>query len=294
MSDPLLITTTVEFTFDDLVTGYLEDYELHGYRAIKSARSRVAQLRRRFGGLAACAITSGGIRHYQLERRRAGAATGTINRETSALSRMFRLALRCGLLQEMPTFPDRLTENPPRQGFFEHAEYLGVREHLPPPYQDILDFAYYSGWRRREITELTWAEIDVAGSVIRLDPGRSKTRTGRVLPISVPLARVLARREVRREAGEPFVFHRDGVTVRAWRRAWPEACRRAGLSHRLLHDCRRTAARNLIRAGVPERVAMLLTGHRTRCVFDRYNIVNEHELLTAGQQLVAYLEHRNT
>ena len=59
---------------------------------------------------------------------------------------------------------------------------------------------------------------------------------------------------------------------------------------RFLHDCRRTAARNLIRASVPERVAMLLTGHKTRAIFDRYNIINEQELLEAGDQLVAYLE----
>jgi hypothetical protein len=74
-----------DLTFDELVRGYLEDYELHGYRAIKSARSRIAQLRRRFGNDTARSITGGAIRHYQLERRRAGAATGTINRETSAL-----------------------------------------------------------------------------------------------------------------------------------------------------------------------------------------------------------------
>ena len=59
---------------------------------------------------------------------------------------------------------------------------------------------------------------------------------------------------------------------------------------RFLHDCRRTAARNLIRASVPERVAMLLTGHKSRAIFDRYNIINEQELLEAGDQLVAYLE----
>ena len=146
-------------TFDDLVTDYLEDYELHGYRAINSAKSRVAQLRRAFGALPAVAITGGAVRRYQLTRRRQGAATGTINRETSALRRMFRLALRSGKRHEMPTFPERLTENPPRQGFFEHEEYLRVRQYLPAPYQDILDFAYYSGWRRREITELTWDEI---------------------------------------------------------------------------------------------------------------------------------------
>ena len=59
---------------------------------------------------------------------------------------------------------------------------------------------------------------------------------------------------------------------------------------RFLHDCRRTAARNLIRASVPERVAMLLTGHKSRAIFDRYNIIHEQELLEAGDQLVAYLE----
>ena len=58
---------------------------------------------------------------------------------------------------------------------------------------------------------------------------------------------------------------------------------------RFLHDCRRTAARNLIRASVPERVAMLLTGHKSRAIFDRYNIIHEQELLDAGDQLVAYL-----
>ncbi len=85
------------------------------------------------------------------------------------------------------------------------------------------------------------------------------------------------------------MFHRDGVTVRAWRTALRDACPKAKVPHRLLHDCRRTAARNLIRAGVPKRVAMLLTGHKTRSVFDRYNIVNEQELLTAGERLVAYV-----
>ena len=85
------------------------------------------------------------------------------------------------------------------------------------------------------------------------------------------------------------VFYRDAVTVRAWRTAWPKACRQAGVPGRLLHDCRRTTARNLVRAGVPERVAMQLTGHKTRAVFDRYNIVQEAELHEAGARLLAYL-----
>jgi integrase len=203
---------------------------------------------------------------------------------------MFHLAIRLDRLCTMPRFPERLEENPPRQGFFEHTEYLKVRRHLPSGYQDILDFAYYSGWRRREITELTWAEVDLHGGVIRLSPHRSKTKVGRLLPMSKPIRDVLERRRKRRLVGDRLVFKRDDATVRQWKVAWRDACRKASLPGRYLHDCRRTAARNLIRAGVPERVAMLLTGHKTRAVFDRYNIVNERELATAGTRLAEFLE----
>ena len=82
---------------------------------------------------------------------------------------------------------------------------------------------------------------------------------------------------------------RDGIPVRRWRTAWRTACQAASVPTRFLHDCRRTAARNLIRASVPERVAMLLTGHKSRAIFDRYNIIHEQELLDAGDQLVEYL-----
>ena len=69
----------------------------------------------------------------------------------------------------------------------------------------------------------------------------------------------------------PLVFHRDGIPIRRWRTAWRTACHATVVPTRFLHDCRRTAARNLIRASVPERVAMLLTGHKSRAIFDRYN-----------------------
>ena len=276
-------------TFDTMATAYLEDYVLQRYRALSTARARVDHLRGFFGGWPVEAMTADSVRTYQLSRRKAGAESATINRETSVLSRMFQLAIRRGQLERRPLFPKRLEENPPRDGFFEHAEYLKVRAHVPRSYQDVLDFAYYSGWRRNEILGLTWDEVDLPGGVIRLSPRRSKTRTGRVLPISLPLRHVLTRRRRRHQARDPRVFHRDGVPVRVWRTALRDACRKAKVPHRLLHDCRRTAARNLIRAGVPERVAMLLTGHKTRAVFDRYNIVNEQELLTAGERLAAYV-----
>ncbi len=277
-------------TLGDLIDAYLQDYQVRQFRSVSTARGRTAHLAAFFGRAArAAGLTTHQIRQYQLARRAAGAATGTINRETSALHRMGTLAVHWGWLDTVPGFPDRLRENPPRQGFFEHPEYLAVRAHLPAPWQDILDLAYYSGWRKQEILGLTWEEIDEAGGVIRLSPARSKTLVGRILPISPPISEALARRRARRDPDSPLVFHRDGIAVRRWRTAWRTACQAAGVPTRFLHDCRRTAARNLIRANVPERVAMLLTGHKSRAIFDRYNIIHEQELLDAGDQLVEYL-----
>ena len=277
-------------TLGDLSDAYLQDYQVRQFWSHSTARGRTAHLVAFFGRDArAATLTTYQIRQYQLTRRAAGAATGTINRETSALHRMCTLAVHWGWLDTVPGFPDRLRENPPRQGFFEHPEYLAVRTHLPAPWQDILDVAYYSGWRKQEILGLTWEEIDEAGGVIRLSPARSKTLVGRMLPISHPIAEALARRRARRDPDSPLVFHRDGIPIRRWRTAWRTACQAAGVPTRFLHDCRRTAARNLIRANVPERVAMLLTGHKSRAIFDRYNIIHEQELLDAGDQLVEYL-----
>ena len=136
-----------------------------GIRSVSTARGRTAHLAAFFGRAArAAGFTTHQIRQYQLARRAAGAATGTINRETSALHRMGTLAVHWGWLDTVPGFPARLRENPPRQGFFEHPEYLAVRAHLPAPWQDILDLAYYSGWRKQEILGLTWEEIDTSGT----------------------------------------------------------------------------------------------------------------------------------
>ena len=273
-----------------MATTYLEDYVLQRYRTMSTARPRVEHLREFLGGWPVEAITADAVRRYQLHRRKQGAEAATINRETSALSRMFQLAIRRGLLERMPLFPNRLEENPPRDGFFEHDEYLKVRAHAPASYQDVLDFAYYSGWRRNEILA---SDVGRGGSARRRNstgpaPVEDEDRS-RVADLTTAAAGARSAARRRRQPRDPRVFRRDGVPVRAWRTALRDACRKAKVPHRLLHDCRRTAARNLIRAGVPERIAMLLTGHKTRAVFDRYNIVNEQELLTAGERLAAYV-----
>lgn len=82
-----------------------------------------------------------------------------------------------------------------------------------------------------------------------------------------------------------WVFHREGERIKNFYAAWRTACRKAGYAGKLIHDFRRTAIRNFIRKGIPEKVAMLLSGHKTRSTFERYNIVSESDVLDAGKRL---------
>lgn len=279
--------------FEDLAADYLQDYAIKGPRASRWAKARVAHLRRYFGLDRALDITTTRIRAYVQARLEEGATPATVNRDLAALSRIFSLAVQAGRLSARPHIP-RLQEAPPRQGFMEFPEYLAIRAHLPTDYQDALDFGYHSGWRRGEILRLEWRDVDRGAGVIRLRPELSKNKDGRVLVLSGPVKALIERRWQDRALGCPFVFHVSGRPIGDWRKTWKRACMAAGLPGKLFHDLRRTVVRNLVRAGVPERVAMSLTGHKTRSVFDRYNIVSEADLKQATARLAEYVASQSS
>lgn len=292
-------------TFDDLAADFLRDYEIKGRRSIRTARQRVAHLSRYFGLDRAIDITTSRIRTYAQARLGEGATPATVNRDLAALGRMLTLAVQAGCLMGRPHIP-KLREAGPRQGFIEFAEYRAIRDHLPPDYQDVLDFGYHSGWRKGEILRLEWRDVDRAANVVRLRPELSKNYDGRVLPLSEPLRKMLERRWKARSLKCACVFHKDEHPIGDWRKTWRRSCVAAGLFRILnpgeknerkvpivlFHDLRRTVVRNLVRAGVPERIAMSVTGHKTRSVFDRYNIVSEVDLRRATSRLAEYVSTR--
>jgi len=125
---------------------------------------------------------------------------------------------------------------------------------------------------------------------VRLRPEISKTKDGRVLPLHDELLDVIGRAQAKRTLECPFVFHLKGKPVGDFRKAWKTATKAAGLAGVIVHDLRRTAIRNMVRAGVHERVVMSLSGHKTRSIFDRYNIVSEDDLVRASEMLHSHLQ----
>ncbi len=173
---------------------------------------------------------------------------------------------------------------------------------LPADLRDFTRFAYLSAWRKGEIASLLWADVDRDGRLVQLRPEHSKNEEGRLLPLEGALWDLIERRWAAREhrnadgqvALSAFVFHRAGTPVGDFRKAWASACKAVGLTGRLFHDLRRSAIRNMVRAGVSEHVAQDLSGHKTRSVFDRYNISSVKDLREALQRTDAHVKGGRT
>jgi integrase len=226
-------------------------------------------------------------------KRKSGASNATVNRELSVLRRAFTLAADSRKLSAQPPRVPLLTENNVRTGFFEPEQFNVVLKHLPEHVKPVARFAYITGWRANsEILPLQWRQIDFQAGTVRLDPGTTKNMEGRVFPMTAELQSLLMEQKAKSEALQreqgvlcPWVFTYQGKRFKSFRRAWLTACKAAGVPGRLAHDFRRTAVRNLVRAGIPERVAMQMTGHKTRSVFERYNIVSQGDLFDAARRL---------
>jgi integrase len=191
-----------------------------------------------------------------------------------------------------------LTENNARRGFFERQQFESVRAHLPEYARPPATFAYITGWRlKSEILTLQWRQVDFKAGVVRLEPGTTKNLDGRTFPMTPELRATLeaqraATETLQRMTGSiiPWVFHwtKRGRPLKGFTKAWRQACKDAGAPGRIPHDFRRTAVRNLERAGVPRSTAMAMIGHRTEAIYRRYAIVDEVMLREAAEKLAAF------
>lgn len=186
----------------------------------------------------------------------------------------------------------RLHKEPPaRTGFTEPANFERILAALPSYLRPLIALLYWTGVRKSEALAITWDQVDLDAREIRLTDEQTKGDDARVLPLPSMVVALLAGIEPKQ--GPVF----DATNLRT---EWEKACAAVGLGTRTevkgpaytwhqykglrLHDLRRSAVRNLrVLGNVPETVAMKISGHKTRAVFDRYNIVTTGDLHAAMQ-----------
>ena len=291
-------------TFADAAADLVTDYTTNKRRSLRVVQLRLTKhLTPAFGHRRLMTITTVDVRAYAARRQTAGASNASVNRDLIILKRMCMLAMQAGKLMVRPYIP-LLQEHNVRTGFFEPDQAASVQRHLPAHLRGVAAFALVTGWRTpSEILPLEWRHVDLTAGEVRLDVGTTKNGEGRVFPLTTELRRVLADQQQVAETlkGERGLLPRhvfcyttgqkagQGITESGFNKAWRKARLAAGCPGRIPHDFRRTAVRNLVRAGVPERVAMQLTGHKTRAVFERYNIVSPGDLRDAAHRLDRYV-----
>jgi integrase len=279
-------------TIFELLDALEKHYETRKLKSLRSVKVHGAHVRRAFGFERATRVTRPLIDAYIARRRAEGAADATIDRETEILHRALTLGQEDGRVAFVPKVTHLVKGHAnARQRFVSRAEFDALLPELPSQVlRDVTAFAYCTGMRKGEILSLTWNGYDHETRTITLQAAHAKTGRGRVIRCgqSPELLAVLERRLATRRLDSPLIFHNGhGRHVGNFSTSWGRALRRAKLTF-AFHDLRRTAIRNMVRAGVPERVAMEISGHRTRAVFDRYNIVSGRDLDDAMAKRTAY------
>lgn len=291
----------------------VQDYVDHGRKDLDGAKQFLEFWEGHCGGKLADDINGDLLKDWAREWKKNGLSSARCNRRIAFLLRGFRLASEKTppIVNAIPAW-SKLQEAPPRQGFREWHEFVAIREALPLHGRVPVSVKYWTGMRSSEVHGLLWIQIrfDHREKIVYIHLPDSKSGRPRLVAFGGDLYTELAEWEKYTKTEYPceYVCHRKGKRVKSIKTAWMSACVKVGLGSwthprekyvgqrgyrgPLQHDFRRTAVRNLDRAGVSRQVAMSISGHETESIFARYRIVNEADLIEAGKRVVADHEKR--
>ena len=268
-------------TIGDLLDLLRDEYSLRGRKSAYIAELKIQRyLLPAFGKTKVVKFSTAQLTAY-IKQRQQVVKSATVNRELTLLHRAFTLGFDAHppLVGRVPRFP-KLPEDEARSGFLRWPEYQRLLKELPTDLQMLLVFGYHLGMRKSALLRLKWAQVDFAAGLIYLQRKRSEKHIPQAVPIYGDMADFLARQPRDSE----YLFARGAEQIKDFRAGWKLACVKAGIPDLLFHDLRRTAARNLRRAGIPESVVTKITGHKTRAMFERYNIVDEDHIRDIGRR----------
>jgi integrase len=279
-------------TISEMVAALKAKFELDGKLSPQN-KSELEKLDDDFGHVRAVELTAEMVDAYKQEKLAEKFAPATVNRRLVFLTRCYTLAIKRGHLHSKPPI-ELLPVSNARQGFFEDSHFRKVYAELPADLKDFALFAFLTAWRKSEVSCLRWKYLE--NGVLRIPAEETKNGVARSVVIAGELTEIIERRQAAQGFPGPdetirfseYIFHRDGQRITEFRKAWASACKRAGFAGRLFHDLRRSGVRNMIRAGVPQNVAMKISGHETVAMFKRYDICNDDDKRAAAESVLRY------
>ncbi len=285
--EPIMINRKL-FVFD-LYSGLEAHYRRQRRKSLTDVQGRWNHhLKSFFADMLAVNVTKDHMLAYQDLRIKEGGSHASINREIAALKTAFYLVE--DKLPRMPIFPPQLKEDKPREGFIDDVQFAKLVSGVSVSelwLRAFLEVSYTLGWRVSEILSLRVSQIDILHRRIRLGPGTTKSGAAREATMNDRIFQ-LVKECIAGKTKDDFVLTREnGHPVKDFRRRWEQLCEAAGLPDLIVHDFRRSAAKNLRAAGVAESVIMELCGWDTDEVFRRYAIVSPKDKESAIDQLDA-------
>lgn len=242
-----------------------------------------------FGNMKAAEFTSVTVDRYIRDRLK-HAAPATVNRELALLRHAYTLGFRADppMVTRVPYIRKLDESDNVRTGFLKPELYKKLLAALAPELKLMFIMGYHYGLRKGALLEMRWEWVDLESGEIRLPGVQARNRKPRpkMLPIFGDVRKYLDSQPRESE----FLFARGSAPIKDFRKSWANACAAAGVPDLLFHDLRRTAVRNMLRAGVNEKLAMEISGHRTRAIFDRYSISDATDKKSAGKAMETYHE----
>jgi integrase len=260
----------------------------------QSDEGRAKHLLRHLGDRIASTLTQAHIDEYRALRlaettRRGGPPSpASLDLELTQLKRMCSYAVECGRLPANPVARVKLLRKPNvRRVTIDEPTFAKLLEAADPRYRPILLVAYDTGMRKGEVLNLRWSQLDRKTGAVRLAAEDTKTDMPRTVYLTKRVQEALALLPRHLESDFVFVNPETGTRWSEQRKAFDRARRAIGREDLWFHDLRRSFVTNARRRQVPESVTMRMSGHRTRAVFDRYNIVEDGDVRAAVQRIEA-------
>ena len=222
------------------------------------------------------------LRLAELTRRGGPPSPATLDRELAMLKRIFSYAVECGRLESSPIVHVKLLRKPNvRQVAIDEETFAELLAAASPELKPVLVVAYDTGMRKGEILNLRRSQVDLKAGSVRLGAEDTKTNRARTIYLTARALDVLKRLPRQLRSEHIFANPQTGKPWTDLKRSFDAARDAIGRTDLWFHDLRRSFVTNARRRGVPESVVMRMSGHRTRSVFDRYNVIEDEDVRAA-------------